>query len=209
MTMPSSYLCVDCRHTFRMRLRQLYLCGQHFPRNRTTILFSGTKHFLSSKSPFRTVQPQAYQKTEKKLTNEAPKSSPSTQFSPIQSVAKQLRKRATVTTETYIAYGVCEKLVEKCASQASYRIPQAQDKNVDIPKMKNGEDLGVGEGWWYQSMLNNQNSSQSPTNRYYSPRSSTNVQHLGSSNLFAYVYAHLPSPHVPAAVRSNLAPTST
>ncbi|KAL9130481.1 MAG: hypothetical protein Q9217_001353 [Psora testacea] len=71
------------------------------------------------------------------------------QFSPARSIAQELRKRASATTETYIAYGACENLVKECARQAAYKIPQAQNKNVDIPKTKDGEDLGVGEGWWY------------------------------------------------------------
>lgn len=54
-------------------------------------------------------------------------------------------------TETYVAYGSCEKLVKESARQAAYAIPQASDKSLPIPKTKDGEDLGVGESWWYQS----------------------------------------------------------
>ena len=54
-------------------------------------------------------------------------------------------------TETYVAYGVCEALVRECARQADYTIPQAQEKDVDVPKTKEGEDLGVGTGWWFDS----------------------------------------------------------
>ena len=71
--------------------------------------------------------------------------------SPTRSIAKELRKRATNTTETYVAYGVCEKLVKECARQADYTIPQARDKNAEVPKTKDDEDLGVGTGWWYES----------------------------------------------------------
>ena len=70
---------------------------------------------------------------------------------PTRTIAKELRKRATNTTETYVAYGVCEKLVRECARQADYTIPQARDKNTEIPKTTDGEDLGVGTGWWYES----------------------------------------------------------
>lgn len=70
---------------------------------------------------------------------------------PTRSIAKELRKRASNTTETYVAYGVCEKLVRECARQADYTIPQAHDKNPEIPKTKDGEDMGVGTGWWYES----------------------------------------------------------
>lgn len=66
-------------------------------------------------------------------------------------VAQKIRKTAPVTTETYIAYGACETLVKECARQADYTIPQAGGKDRgEIPKSKNGEDLGVGRGWWYE-----------------------------------------------------------
>ena len=51
-----------------------------------------------------------------------------------------------------MAYGSCEKLVKESARQAAYTIPQGSDKSVPILKTKDGEDLGVGESWWYQSM---------------------------------------------------------
>ena len=56
-------------------------------------------------------------------------------------------------TETYIAYGSCEKLVKESARPAAYIIPQAKEKDFSIPKTKEGEDLGVGEGWWYESEM--------------------------------------------------------
>lgn len=51
--------------------------------------------------------------------------------------------------ETYVAYGMTQKLFEACSSQADYKIPQASQKGVEVPKTEAGEDLGVGEGWWY------------------------------------------------------------
>ena len=66
-------------------------------------------------------------------------------------VAQKIRKTAPVTTETYIAYGACENLVKECARQADYTISQEGRKDRgEIPKSKNGEDLGVGQGWWYE-----------------------------------------------------------
>ncbi|MCJ1398324.1 hypothetical protein MMC11_001522 [Xylographa trunciseda] len=67
-------------------------------------------------------------------------------------LAQELRKRAPEATETYVAYGVSEALVKECAKQADYSIPQAKEKGVEIPKTKDGEDLGVGTGWWYEEM---------------------------------------------------------
>lgn len=56
-------------------------------------------------------------------------------------------------TETYVAYGVTEGLVKECAKQADYSIPQAKQRGVEIPKTKDGQDLGIGTGWWYEGML--------------------------------------------------------
>ncbi|KAL8674802.1 MAG: hypothetical protein Q9168_000783 [Polycauliona sp. 1 TL-2023] len=67
-------------------------------------------------------------------------------------LAAEVRKRATSVTETYIAYSVCEKLIKECANQADYTIPQRQEKNGVVPKGVDGEDLGVGKGWWYEDL---------------------------------------------------------
>jgi cytochrome b pre-mRNA-processing protein 3 len=52
--------------------------------------------------------------------------------------------------ETYIAYGATKALYKDCSKQADYTIPQASQKGVEIPKSEKGEDLGVGEGYWYK-----------------------------------------------------------
>lgn len=65
-------------------------------------------------------------------------------------LAARVRKLASATTETYIAYGACDVLVKECARQADYTIPQALEKKCVIPKTKDGEDLGVGSGRWYE-----------------------------------------------------------
>ncbi|MCJ1395935.1 hypothetical protein MMC18_008821 [Xylographa bjoerkii] len=74
------------------------------------------------------------------------------QPSPTRKLAQEFRKRAPETTETYVAYGVSQALVKECAKQADYSIPQAKEKGAEIPKTKDGEDLGVGTGWWYEEM---------------------------------------------------------
>jgi cytochrome b pre-mRNA-processing protein 3 len=63
--------------------------------------------------------------------------------------AAELRRVAGRTTETYGAYGVAEALFKQCAAQADYSIPQASDSNAEMPKTADGEDLGVGSGWWH------------------------------------------------------------
>jgi cytochrome b pre-mRNA-processing protein 3 len=43
-----------------------------------------------------------------------------------------------------------QKLFEACSNQADYSVPQVSQKAAQVPKTEAGEDLGVGEGWWYQ-----------------------------------------------------------
>jgi len=65
-------------------------------------------------------------------------------------LAKAILPRPGTTAETYVAYGLTQKLFEACSRQADYRIPQLSQKGVQVPKTEEGEDLGVGEGWWYE-----------------------------------------------------------
>ncbi|GAB7360153.1 hypothetical protein MBLNU230_g7916t1 [Neophaeotheca triangularis] len=68
------------------------------------------------------------------------------------SLAQTLRKNARGTTEPYVAYGGTEELFKECARQCSYTIPTALEKDpADPPRTAAGEDLGVGEGWWFQA----------------------------------------------------------
>lgn len=76
---------------------------------------------------------------------------PTSITSAAQNIAQSLRTRLPKTTETYVAYGGCERLLKECARQADYKIPQAAEKGVEIPKTKDGQQLGVGDGWWYSS----------------------------------------------------------
>ena len=205
--MSASYVCNSCRQAIRSSLRQRIQRSsdplqQSIPRARRP---------LSIASRARAAQPQAYQKSEPERTSEVPSPPPaptSSPFSPVKSVAKQLRKRASVTTETYIAYGICEKLINECVLQADYRIPQAQDKNTNIPKTKDGEDLGIGEGWWYECKCTECVPLASLLIGIPSPRSYPNVQYLGTGDISPHVYAHLPTSHVPSRLRSNMASAS-
>jgi hypothetical protein len=65
-------------------------------------------------------------------------------------LASTIRRHAAGTTETYVAYGSTEILLEECAEQASYTLPNAADKSATIPKTPDGQDLGTGKGWWYE-----------------------------------------------------------
>ncbi|KAH0538152.1 hypothetical protein FGG08_005260 [Glutinoglossum americanum] len=67
-------------------------------------------------------------------------------------IAQELRRLAGNTTETYVAYGVTENLYKECARVGHYTVPQAGVKGEKVPKTASGEDLGVGEGWWYDEL---------------------------------------------------------
>ncbi|KAF7594285.1 Protein cbp3, mitochondrial [Aspergillus hancockii] len=60
--------------------------------------------------------------------------------------------RPGTAAETYVAYGMTQKLFEACSGQADYSIPQVSQKGAQVPKNEAGEDLGVGEGWWYEDL---------------------------------------------------------
>lgn len=53
-------------------------------------------------------------------------------------------------TETYVAYGATQDLIKECARAGDYTIPQALEKNGEIPRDETGAHLGVGTGWWYE-----------------------------------------------------------
>ncbi|KAJ5547010.1 hypothetical protein N7494_004595 [Penicillium frequentans] len=54
--------------------------------------------------------------------------------------------------ETYVAYGMTQKLFEACSSQADYQVPQATQKGVEVPMTDSGEHLGVSDSWWYREL---------------------------------------------------------
>ena len=159
--MISSTVCTVCRQVLREQFRQLAhsrkFYREHTPSSNTPRLFS-TNRLLSvpqaAPKPYQPKSPPATPATAQNPNDVSfegrEASSPSTTV-PSSSIAKELHKRVSSVTETYVAYGVCENLVKECARQADYKIPQAHEKNVEIPRTKDGEDLGVGTGWWYDS----------------------------------------------------------
>ena len=162
--MAPSSVCAACRQVLRRQYRQLGqspdFCGARTASSSvhsTPRLFSTSRLLSVPQATPRPYQPKAPPVVPR--TGEGPNGvssegrefgSPSTE-PPGHSIAKELHKRISSVTETYVAYGVCENLVKECARQADYTIPQAHEKNVDIPKTKDGEDLGVGTGWWFES----------------------------------------------------------
>ncbi|PWY63902.1 ubiquinol-cytochrome C chaperone [Aspergillus heteromorphus CBS 117.55] len=65
-------------------------------------------------------------------------------------LARAIAPRPGTAAETYIAFGLTQKLFEACSTQADYSIPQLSQKGAQVPKTEAGEDLGVGQGWWYE-----------------------------------------------------------
>ena len=163
--MASTSICTACRQALRQQVRQLrqvqtlyqsragYLRAPKFARTLST---SQSLFAVEAKPKPReyAAEPAPPAAKSPAVSKESPQPAQEAEIaadSPTRAIAKELRKRASSVTETYVAYGVCEKLVKECARQANYTIPQAHEKNVDIPKTKDGEDLGVGTGWWYKS----------------------------------------------------------
>jgi cytochrome b pre-mRNA-processing protein 3 len=55
------------------------------------------------------------------------------------------------TTEPYIAYGGTEDLFLECNRQCNYTIPAILQKPPGEPPVTaDGEELGVGTGWWFE-----------------------------------------------------------
>ena len=171
--MITSTQCSACLRLIRSQYHSTKKVGKHLlihVRTKLIILHFGqiSEPHLSSKDPFRrfssTPGPFAAQAVLPQSTNRA--AIPSTKIdppakkvnyksdttSPTQKLAQKVRQHATGVTETYVAYGISERLVKECAQQADYTMPQAYEKGVEIPKTKDGEDLGIGTGWWYESM---------------------------------------------------------
>ncbi|KAJ8068227.1 hypothetical protein OCU04_003795 [Sclerotinia nivalis] len=70
-----------------------------------------------------------------------------------QTLAREFQKvSGRGLTGTYTAYGATEELYKTCGAQADYSIPQASDPEAEMPKTEEGEDLGVGNGWWHDQL---------------------------------------------------------
>ncbi|KAJ5707215.1 hypothetical protein N7488_007016 [Penicillium malachiteum] len=54
--------------------------------------------------------------------------------------------------ETYVAYGMTQRLFEACSNQADYKVPQATQKGVEVPLTASGEHLGTSDSWWYKEL---------------------------------------------------------
>jgi len=126
-------------------------------------------------------------------------------------LASAIRRRATGITETYVAFGSTESLLKECAAQASYTLPNTADKSATITKTPDGQDLGIGKGWWYEGKAFH-SPPPSPIHSIanLSPNSlrpSTYLQHLGSNHIPTHVHPPHPHPYLPRLLLTNLATT--
>ena len=69
----------------------------------------------------------------------------------MQKFAHRMRtqKQLQAATEPYVAYGVTEELFRECARAGEYTMPSVEE-GQEPPRSAKGEDLGVGQGWWYE-----------------------------------------------------------
>lgn len=77
---------------------------------------------------------------------------PSRSYSQGSAVSRLARSAASpgAAAETYVAYGMTQKIFEACSKQGDYTIPQASQKGVEVPLTESGEHLGVSDSWWYK-----------------------------------------------------------
>lgn len=161
--MASTSICKACRQVLRQKLRQSQLPAPPYLLRTASLKPPNTYRLFSTAHQLSAVQADPQSLASKTPPPPASFAIPEASeadppgwrkvdtSSTTESIARELRKAAPGVTEPYVAYGVCEVLVKECARQADYTIPQAHEKNIDIPKTKDGEDLGVGTGWWFES----------------------------------------------------------
>lgn len=113
-----------------------------------------------------------------------------------QTLAREFKKvSGKGITGTYTAFGATEELYKTCGAQANYSIPQALDPDAEMPKTEEGEDLGVGKGWWHDRECFRPPSpyfaGMMSVHKLMCPRSSikTYLQYLVSSNNASFILA--------------------
>ena len=138
--MSSSTVCTSCIRTLRQQTRRHLLTPQ---KHSSRALSSTTNRaFVASRSLSN--NPEQPQKEQQR------QSSQPTQASFIASLRSSSNPIAKATTEPYVAYGATEDLFKACAQTCSYTIPAVNEKPPQpAPKNDKGEDIGLGEGWWF------------------------------------------------------------
>ena len=222
--MTSNFICTACLRVLRQQSRHT---GRVYPLNinvqfrpsipRPSIRSFSIPPFLLS--PQTAQRPPSAPSKPTRLVNDS--TAPTVEVeqqsdspSAVDKLAAEVRKHASATTETYIAYGVCETLANECARQADYTMPQALEEGASIPRTKNGEHIGVGKGWWYEGNFLPFSISDLPPQhltQYFLNRARPNphLQHMGASHLPAHVRTNSTNTMFPRNERSNLAPAPT
>ena len=133
--MSNSTVCTSCIRTLRQQTRRHLLLRRPQKTSSLPSIAGTTNRAISSSS--------------RTLNNQQQKS-PTDQASLIASLRASSNPLAKATTEPYVAYGATEDLFRACAQTCSYTIPAAEEKPpAPAPKNDRGEDVGVGEGWWF------------------------------------------------------------
>jgi len=134
--MSNSTVCTSCIRTLRQQTRRHLLQRQPQKTSIPSIVANTTTRAFTT-SP-RTLAQQETPPQDKD------------QASFIASLRSSSNPLAKATTEPYVAYGATEDLFRACAQTCSYTIPSAEAKPpAPAPKNDRGEDVGVGEGWWF------------------------------------------------------------
>lgn len=150
--MASKTICTSCLRALRLQTRR------QLQRNP----IPAQSQLLASTTKYSAISTSRQVSTSRSLSQQNPSKEPSPlrfeeipQPDAITNFAAQVRKSETFksTTEPYIAYGSTEDLFRECTKQCNYTIPSRlqQPPPEETPKNAAGEDIGVGEGWWYQS----------------------------------------------------------
>jgi cytochrome b pre-mRNA-processing protein 3 len=133
--MSTSTVCTSCIRTLRQQTRRQLLQQTQKP----------SRSALSSP-----LNRAAFTTTRTLLKDPQPKQNEPTQASFLASLRSSSNPIAKATTEPYVAYGATEDLFKACAATASYTIPAvAEVPPQPAPKNDKGEDIGLGEGWWF------------------------------------------------------------
>lgn len=138
INMSNSTICTSCIRSLRQQTRRHLLQRQSQQKPSIPSITSTTTRAFTS-SP-RTLAADQQGKPP----------NPTDQASFIASLRSSSNPIAKATTEPYVAYGATEDLFRACAQTCSYTIPSAEEKPpAPAPKNERGEDVGVGEGWWF------------------------------------------------------------
>lgn len=134
--MSSSTVCISCIRTLRQQTRRQLLTPQKY--SSRALSSTANRAFAVSSSLLQDPEQQKQQPSQP------------TQAAFIASLRSSSNPIAKATTEPYVAYGATEDLFRACAATCSYTIPAVNEKPPQpAPKNDKGEDIGLGEGWWF------------------------------------------------------------